>query len=332
MIVDDVDIYSPGFGPVFIVGMSGSGTTMIADCLGNHPDLYVFPRETRVFPYFISKIPSFGDLTELSARRKLSNTLGKTFEFLRANHNEPLVLNDYELTEPGFGGVVNSLMRRLTAEQGKIRWGEKSPMYLQHISLLDEYFPNAQFLHIYRDGRDVAQSVHRRWRLDPRRTIYRWRNIVTRGIEQGKKLNANRFMEVSYEKLTQNPEAELTKICHFLNLKFHPDILKSSMRQMDPEIRTGSIVKNISKWKGYFSEKRISEMESIAGNLLIELGYEIYTLAGSQQPQKIQILIWLLHDRFQAVRYVVRKYGMTSITDNFRRILTLMRQRRTNIN
>lgn len=332
MIVGESDKHYPGFGPVFIVGMNGSGTTMIADCLGNHPDLYIFPRETRVFPFFISKIPSFGNLSELSARRKLSDTLGKTFEFRRANHNEPLVLRDYELSEPGFGGVINGLIGHLAAKKGKRRWGEKSPMYLQHISLLGEYFPNAQFLHIYRDGRDVAQSVHRRWKLDPRRTIYRWKNTLTSGFEQGKELGACRYMEISYEKLTQNPETEFKNICYFLDLKFHPNILKSSMRQMDPKIRAGTIIKNISKWKSYFSEKQISEMESIAGDLLIELGYEISALAGNRQPPKSQILMWLLHDRCQAMRYIIGKYGKTSIVDNFRRVNTLIRQSRTNIN
>ena len=104
------------------------------------------------------------------------------------------------------------------------------------------------------------------------------------------------------------------------------------MRQMDPKIRAGTIVKNISKWKNYFSEKQISDMESIAGKLLSDLGYEIFKYAGDKQPHKIQIVSWLLYDRFQAMRYIIGKYGMTSSTDNIRRILTLIHQSRSNIN
>ena len=48
--------------PVFVVGMNGSGTTMMLDSLGRHPELYGFPSETQMMPYIISQAPKFRDL------------------------------------------------------------------------------------------------------------------------------------------------------------------------------------------------------------------------------------------------------------------------------
>ena len=45
-------------GPVFVVGMNGSGTSMLADCLGQHPDLFAIYFETKIFPYFFSHLNS----------------------------------------------------------------------------------------------------------------------------------------------------------------------------------------------------------------------------------------------------------------------------------
>ena len=49
--------------PVFVVGMNGSGTTMLLDSLGRHPALYAFPKETRLIPYLMSRVSTYGDLT-----------------------------------------------------------------------------------------------------------------------------------------------------------------------------------------------------------------------------------------------------------------------------
>ena len=79
-------------GPVFVVGHNGSGTTMLADCLGHHPDLYIFPFETRVLPHFIRKLARYGDLSDVHARQALADDIGKCRAYWKANGRRPVRL------------------------------------------------------------------------------------------------------------------------------------------------------------------------------------------------------------------------------------------------
>lgn len=323
-------------GPVFIVGMNGSGTTMLADSLSNHPDLYVFPWESRVLPYYISRISCFGDLTELHSRRKLADVLGKCWAFWFTNDRKEVILKDNELNQSGFSGVVDDMFKHFANSQGKSRWCDKSPMYLQHIDILATNFPNAQFIHIYRDGRDVAQSFHRRYMKEPRWTIYRWKKILETGRIQGQKLDASRYMEVRYETLTTDSKNQLRIICDFLGLQYHPSLCKASFRHITSDEKVECIVPNSNKWRSYFSNKQLHELESIGGNFLVKLGYPVSTEPGSKDPVKLRLLWWELNDRLYSTWNQFKNRGGIILALQFipkfiRKALNAIKQRHTNL-
>ena len=60
-------------------------------------------------------------------------------------------------------GLLRRLPGRVPARRGKQRWAEKTPGYTFHLDLIDELFPNAQYVHVIRDGRDVVASFRDRW-------------------------------------------------------------------------------------------------------------------------------------------------------------------------
>ena len=321
--------------PVFIVGMNGSGTTMLADCLSNHPELYIFPRETRVLPYFLSMAASFGDLSQLPARRKLADEIGRIDHFKIVNRHTPVVLSDRELIDPGISGVINSIFMHFASAAGKLRWGEKTPMHIQHMTLLKKYFPQAKFLHIFRDGRDVAQSFNRRWKKNPYRTIYRWKEVVKRGRSQGKKLGVDRYMEVSYEKFTEDPERQLREICDFLNLSFHNSLCRTSgfmhsKRQMDPAIRADSIIPNSGKWKNYFSDEQIAAMEKIAGDYLSILGYHVISIPGDENPEAWKLKLWHRAEYIAGSVQYFKRYGLKYAPMFWAKVFSTIKQNRTN--
>lgn len=319
-------------GPVFVVGMNGSGSTMLADSLGRHPDLYVFENETWVLPWFIRNAGRYGDLEhDFGARRRLADALGSARAFWQRNSKSPVHVPDAALSEPGFASVADAVYRHFAAKSDKTRWGDKSPMYLQHVGLLARTFPDARFVHIYRDGRDAAQSFHRRWGYHPLRTLYRWKKIVGAGQQQGAQLGPERYMEVSYEQLTRDPEPWMRKICAFLGMAFDPCVLESSMRFVEGEqSKAGRMVVNSGKWQAYFTRGQIEAMERIAGAKLSELGYACDNRHGDVDPPAWKRGLWSLRDRTVRTVWNFRQYGLRSLPIFTRAALDSLRQSRTN--
>jgi hypothetical protein len=279
--------------PVFIVGMNGSGTTMLADSLGFHPALFVFRHESRVLPYVIRKAQSYGDMTLLANRRRLADELGRAKPFWQANGRMRLVLTDRELNQIGFAETIDAVFMHFAKREGKARWGEKTPMNLVHVQSIAEIFPHAKFVHIIRDGRDAAQSFERRFGFMPHETIFRWRCALSEGQAQGAKLGDERYLELHYENLTAEPERWMQIVCEFLDLEFDPVVLTSSMRMAGPNLTSGvpRMMQNSGKWQDYFDATQTRALERIAGRKLRELGYFV-SLEGAADPNRLLLLWW----------------------------------------
>lgn len=315
--------------PIFVVGMNGSGTTMLADSLGKHPELYMFPLESKVLPFFIAEVGRFGDLASPKNRRRLADEIGGSKPYWQANGKTPLKLDDTELEGcASFGSVVDRLYRNLAARQGKSRWGEKSPINLLYIHTLSRHFPDARFIHIIRDGRDAAQSFHRRWGFSPRYTIWRWKRAVSDGRKQGAAVGAVRYLEVRYESLTTEPDREMRRICNFAGLPFDPIVLDSSMRFMDPgnqEAGSGRIVQNSQKWRSYFSSREVKALELLAGKALADLGYPVQ-VAGDAELSPSQRRLLRLRDGVARTRFFFRQNGLRGLTRYLRLVSASRKQ------
>jgi len=304
---------------------------MLAEALGRHSKLYMLPQESKVLPYFAQRFSDTA-LAEPLVRARMAQALGATRAFYACNGNANVELGPADALPPNFAGIVDALYRRFARDQGKERWGDKSPMNLQHITLLGERFPHASFVHIYRDGRDAAQSFHRRWRQNPRRSIWRWKHAVREGRRQGQLLGPERYMEVSYEMLTADPQKHLAQVCSFLGLSFEPALLDASMRWMDSQTRAsaqGRIIPNRDRWRSYFDADEIDTLESIAGRLLAELGYETKQ-QGDSEPNRWLLQAWQLMDRWHFTVDHFRRYGWHGTVAYAKRVVDARRQARVN--
>jgi hypothetical protein len=284
-------------GPVFVVGVNGSGTTMLADALGNHPALYMLPRETRVLPNLLQR---YGVTAPLAppACRALVDELCRSKAFWRENGDRAVVVGEQEVEDACTAAeAIAVLYLHMARRQGKQRWGDKTPMYVQHLGLLAQAFPAARFVHEVRDGRDCAQSFHRRWKLSPLRSVWRWKKAVATGREQGRALGAARYMELRYEDLTAEPEHWMRQVCSFLALPFAAEVLKSRMRYFDPNSErasAGAMVPNSQRWRSYFNARQISRLEAVAGRTLHESGYPVQQMGDADPPAwTLAALKWL---------------------------------------
>lgn len=272
-------------GPVFIVGMNGSGTTMLLDHLNDHPALYGFRTETKVLPYLLSGLSRFGDLNKDENYRRLWSSVAGDFSFWMANGREPVPMPvDWRERPRTLGHIFDDVMRYFAARDGKSRWCEKTPMHVLHMEQLRGLFPNARFVHIIRDGRDCAASFHRRWHYNPKGAIYRWKNVVAEGRRQGARLGSS-YLEVIYEELTADPESGMARVCRHLGVPFGSEVLRttrSGHRMGGNESKI--IVRNSGTYRRFFSAREVAELEQVAGRRLKELGYPVENPDGDSDP------------------------------------------------
>ena len=153
--------------------------------------------------------------------------------------------------------------------------------------IMNKVFPNAQFIHIVRDGRDVASSVMKMpW--GPQDIIAAgewWDSNVRLGRRMGSILGEKRYMEVKYEDLVENPEKELARICDFLGEEFSIEMLnyhqqsKESIPVARMEQHYNSdrppVKSRTYAWKREMSPSDIAIFSDYGTGSLSEMGYEV---------------------------------------------------------
>ncbi len=290
--------------PVFVVGMNGSGTTMMLNCLNAHSELYGFPRETLILPYFIARSKD-RDLGTPERFRELWDEFRAQSCFTWVNEGQPPPLPEHWLElPPGLSTVIDETFLYFARKNGKRRWCEKSPMYAQHIPALHGLFPQASFIHMIRDGRSCAASFQRRWGYHPGRTIYRWKKVIAAARQGAKQCGAN-YLEVNYERLTRDPRAEMERVCQFLKVGFEDGVLSPSRKPRHMGSQADVITDSKPRWQSQFDAKRIRSLESIAGQSLDDLGYPVQFVKGSSDPSVHRLRYWAFLDYSRRVTAVV---------------------------
>src|SRR5262249_44051088 len=107
------------------------------------------------------------------------------------------------------------------ARFGKSRWGDKTPLYSRQMPEISGLLPEARFVHLIRDGRDVALSLKKVWFApgqDMRTLAEYWSNLIqqTRAFGQ----QCPHYLEIRYEQLVRHPADELQRICDFLEIEY----------------------------------------------------------------------------------------------------------------
>lgn len=270
--------------PVFVVGMNGSGTTMLLDSLGRHSALFGFPKETRLIPHLLTVSKQYEPLSQERNFRQLWAYAAGLAPFRLANGGEAMPLPaGWKSCTRDVAGLLNMLFLCFAQPSGKTRWCEKSPQYAYHMLTLSRVFPDARFIHVIRDGRDCARSFHRRWHRSPELTMTRWKELVRSARSQCGLLGA-RYMEVRFEDLTMKPEFWMRRVCAFVQLPFEAAVLDSSQPYLEGSSAAKGLQVNSGRWRTYFSTGCARRLEAIAGQLLAELEYETALPAADFTP------------------------------------------------
>lgn len=186
------------------------------------------------------------------------------------------------------GIVLRDLMEALYLEYARINnktiWGDKTPSFFRKVDELHKIFPDARFINILRDGRDVYWSLKKR--LSGRKNIavaaIEWRYKVKKAEEAFSRLPPGRALNVRFEDILLNPQPKIKEICDFLGVQYEDGMLEfyKSSHKFIGEHHSELIFKPISdssaaKWKKKLSPSDNRLFEFIAYDCLKKHGYEI---------------------------------------------------------
>ncbi len=269
--------------PIFIFGSARSGTSLLSRIVGAHPKIAI-PFESHLYNTFYPWVKYYGDLSLAKNRERLVDDILST-EVMKDWYPRP----DRQLTLDAidrfdFHGVVNGLMLAWTSTEGKQRWGEKTPWHIFYWREILSGFPNAQVIHIVRDGRDSALSW-KQARFGPKHMYHlaaRWVNYLEMIEELKTSLDEQSFFEVHYEDLLSEPELVIQKICHFLGEDFAPEMLAFNKnnapyltdKQNQQNLSKPILANNSGKWRTEMTAKELRIFEAVAGEMLERYGYE----------------------------------------------------------
>jgi hypothetical protein len=272
--------------PVF-VGSGRSGTTLLRTIFDAHPQLAVAHE-----PQFMGTV---------ARQRKRLETNGFDVEAFSAviNGNPNYRRLDLDADEvnaalaqtrpENAADAVRAVFGVYSRREGKPLYADKTPGYVIQIGELARMFPETCFVHLVRDGRDVALSyLERSWGPSTigESALY-WRSRVGRGRTAGAAIGPDRYMEVRYEDLVSEPEMEVRRVCSFLSLPFAPEMLQYHesaqhliTKSHEPAAFTSLLLPPTSgmrHWKSEMDERDVALFEFIAGDLLEDLDYQRQT-------------------------------------------------------
>jgi hypothetical protein len=267
----------------FIVACGRSGTTLVQAMLNAHPEMAIPPEAHFLVPVGRGVPVRDGriDIEQVASRWE-RHPYFALWELPPDRLREAL-----SRAKPAtYPDAARTLYALYAEGRGKARYGDKTPKHVLNLPYLADAFPEARFIHLLRDGRDVTCSFIAR-RIGPRDAVegaIRWKRTVARGRRDGARLPRGRYLEVRYEDFVADPEGNLRRICELIDLPWDGSMLeyREGLDRMLPEGHLRDLHENVYRppteglrdWRREMMPEEVAVFEALAGDLLSELGYE----------------------------------------------------------
>lgn len=272
--------------PIFLVGAERSGTTLLRLMLLSHPKI----AWCHEFEYVVDRISESGDWPNLD----------EYYEWL-ASHRIFLATGfeiDRSLTYPQ---LMNSFLVQKRDRENKPLIGATVH---RHFDRLLSIWPDARFIHILRDGRDVANSCIRMgWAGNLWTGVERWIEAECLWEKLSDRIPVERRVEITYETLISEPLKTLAGLCDFIGVPYDKAMLSYSdnttFNLPDPKFT--------QQWRHKFSDSEIQLVESRIANMLKERGYELSGLPiisiSFLAQKRLSLQDWWYRWNFRLQRY-----------------------------
>ena len=272
--------YSAAGPPVVVLGMARSGTSLLREMLNHHSELAIPPESYFLMPLW-DRFRAGHDLGKLLADLAFAVQVrewGVDADAVRARIPRTA----------DFPDVIRAVYECYAESRGKRRFGDKTPLYMLYLELLEHAFSRPVYVHIMRDVRDAALSYaampsgHPRgwlWPAGVAEYACRWRSQVGRARRFGSTIGPDRYVELRYEDLVQEPERRLREVCDRIGLTFEDSMLEY---YRDADVSTLVNHRRLAEppspsartWREAMRADDVERVEAVAGELLDELGYD----------------------------------------------------------
>lgn len=278
------------------MGCHRSGTNLLYDVLLSAGGFAVY----RGYLPIYKMISRFGPIDKPKNRERLMETWLRSKGFRRSN------LDAGELTRKVLrecrsgGDFIRITMEGVAHQQNAARWAVYDPDNVLFVRQVKQDIPEALFIHIIRDGRDIALSLKKMGGFKPlpwdqggralQATALYWEWMVQKGKKYGAQIPSD-YIEVHYEELVTEPRAALARLSQFLDQELDYDRVQaaglgrvSSPNSSFSEERSEARSNPVNRWKQRLSDDEVAALEALVGECLVEAGYPLTVTEDERQP------------------------------------------------
>jgi len=244
-------------------------------------------------PVYKLLIPRFGRMHIAESRKRIVETWMHSKGFRRSGLDAgDLATRLLEGCRTG-ADFIRIVMDSVARQQGASRWAVYDPDDVLYLPKIKADMPEALFVHIVRDGRDIAVSLKKMgefrpipWNRKPaslEATALYWRWMVQTGRRHGR-MFPDDYLEVRYEELVSTPHPTLEKLGRFLEQDLdYAQIQRNRLGRLQQtnssfrDSRAPAESNPIARWKKLLSPEQVARLEALVGDCLQESGYELTT-------------------------------------------------------
>lgn len=306
--------------PIFIVGCPRSGTSLLYHMLLSSGEFPVYLSESKV----LACAAHYGSLRNAKNRRRFAEDFVRSKQF-RESGLEPEGFRRWAEDEcRDYTGFLRRFMDEMARSEGKRRWVEKTPAHTWRIDRLRTRFPTSKFIHIVRDGRDVALSLRRTgWTPafgdDPLRQLLWaaeiWEATVDHVDPYADRLDG-RFLTVRYEDLVRDTRPLLDTLSEFVGAPLSSEriaerkigTLGSANTAFDDEL-DGVTNRPVERWRERLEPRERRALEWAVGETLRRYDYETEG-SRSEGPGPALRVFAALAPRLSRLKWALKRTGL----------------------
>ena len=289
--------------PVFVVGSSRSGTTLLYSILLSSDDFAIYEAETLLMTVCKTK---YGSLKKRKNYSKFISDWTNSKQFFRSGLDPVQFRREADAYYEDYTDFLRFFMNNIARKQGRNRWAEQTPGHLSYMEQLHKAFPQAKFIHVIRDGRDVAISRRKvGWTgtrsKDPLKKLLcaakSWEMCIKEGQTAGRKLG-DRYIEIRYEDIITNLDDVLRNINNFAQINVNRrKIVDSSVGSLGngntafDDKMDGISPKGLNRWEKELTDTEKNSLHLAIGGTLHSLGYTTKNKSNLNVPWKTKIYL-----------------------------------------